>query len=246
MNCSNCRCIGAGSWCLVKTSHPVVDIYLSVVAPPAMEAVANVLVCACLLRSLVVECDCACVLPGPSFQDQCSATMKNSTAQALRICDCSSVLFSFSANLSPGDCFPTLGPRALLYSGQCTHHCRGTSGTVSQFLFSNRRNGERERERETERHREREREREKVSTRGEATWGNATEHEEHSKQKLKPLTVMWRERQNLSGGAFWRAALKDQPSSAAFPSSHFQQLYDSIWCHLAAVAVGGHLFDTIL
>ena len=47
--------------------------YLGVVAPPAMEALAIVLVCACLLRSLAVECDCACVLPGPPFQDHCSS-----------------------------------------------------------------------------------------------------------------------------------------------------------------------------
>ena len=91
--------------------------YLGVVAPPAMEAVAIVLVCACLLRSLVVECDCACALPGPSFRDHCSPTMKNSTAQALCTCDCSSVLFFLSANLSPGDCTSMLGPRARLYSG---------------------------------------------------------------------------------------------------------------------------------
>ena len=76
---------------------------------------------------------------------------------------------------------------------------------------------------------------------------------------------------NLRGGAFWRAALKEQPSStalkeqpssadfteqpssAAFPSSHLQQLYlmsscccwgwwSSFWYHLAAVRSGGQPF----
>ena len=64
---------------------------------------------------------------------------------------------------------------------------------------------------------------------------------------------MWGKRKNLSGGSFWRAALKEQPSSAAVPSSHLQQLYlmsscccwgwwSSFWYHLAAVRSGGQPF----
>ena len=82
---------------------------------------------------------------------------------------------------------------------------------------------------------------------------------------------MWGKRKNLSGGSFWRAALKEQPSSAALkeqpssaafkeqpssaavPSSHLQQLYlmsscccwgwwSSFWYHLAAVRSGGQPF----
>ena len=126
--------------------------YLGVVAPPAMEAVAIVLVCACLLRSLVVECDCACVLPGPSFQDHwlCYNEKFHSSSVFLsrQIC----LLEVVSPRLVQGPC-STVG---------IAHISVGEHQWYSITLsFNNYRKGERERERERETERERDRERER-------------------------------------------------------------------------------------